>query len=235
MARKFYVKDGKFVKKGFDVNGILEAKNINYISSNTSIPVPQVVDYGIDSVSGEGYIEMEFIQGKTLEDKLFDMNSERIDKISRQLNGILSQLTTVSENYIGGTDPENYGIDDPIITINSSIRNIEEFNEALLNNVSSPMDMFLHVFRKMLFQNTHYKFVLTHGDLLPRNIIVDDEDNIKCILDWEVMGFYPEYWEFVKMGQYSWKSLWWKILSKLNIKYYQELSIFQVYIQSMIG
>lgn len=235
MSRNLYMRDGKFIKKGLNVNGILEAKNIAYISDNTSIPVPRVVNYGIDPVTGEGYIEMEFIQGKTLKDKLSDMTPEEIDKISLQLNNILSQLTSISKNYIGSIDPENYRIDDPIITINSSIRNIEEFNEILLNNASNPMAMFSCIFRKMLFQNTHYKFVLTHGDLLPRNIIVDNENNIKCILDWEVMGFYPEYWEFVKMGQCSWKSPWWEILSKLNIKYYQELSIFQLYVQSIIG
>ena len=235
MSRNLYVKDDKYIKKGLDVNGILEAKNISFILNNTSIPVPRVVNYGIDSVTGESYIEMEFVQGKPLKDRLFDMTSEAIDKISLQLNHILSQLRSISANYIGSIDPEIYAIDDPIITINSSIANIDDFNKVLLNNVSSSMCMFSHFFREMLFQRTHYKFLLTHGDLLPRNIIVDDNYNIKCILDWEVMGFYPEYWEFVKMAQCSWKSPWWKILSKLNIKYYQELSIFQLYVQSIIG
>lgn len=39
------------------------------------------------------------------------------------------------------------------------------------------------------------KFVLTHGDLTPRNIMVDD-GKITGIVDWERGGFYPEYAEY---------------------------------------
>jgi aminoglycoside phosphotransferase (APT) family kinase protein len=39
--------------------------------------------------------------------------------------------------------------------------------------------------------------VFTHGDLAPRNIIVKD-GKIAALLDWEVSGWYPEYWEYVK-------------------------------------
>ncbi|PSR88702.1 kinase-like domain-containing protein [Coniella lustricola] len=39
------------------------------------------------------------------------------------------------------------------------------------------------------------KFVLTHGDLTPRNIMVD-KGKITGIVDWERGGFYPEYAEY---------------------------------------
>ena len=56
---------------------------------------------------------------------------------------------------------------------------------------------------------------MTHGDLHPRNIMVvvdgaacyhdhsthvdsDQEIKITSILDWEMSGWYPDYWEFVK-------------------------------------
>lgn len=39
--------------------------------------------------------------------------------------------------------------------------------------------------------------LLTHNDLHPRNVTVRD-GKVAAILDWELAGFYPEYWEYVK-------------------------------------
>ncbi|KAI1667871.1 Phosphotransferase enzyme family protein [Pyrenophora tritici-repentis] len=46
--------------------------------------------------------------------------------------------------------------------------------------------------------DTHkHGIVFTHGDLKPNNIIVKD-GRMTAIIDWEMLGWYPEYWEFVK-------------------------------------
>lgn len=42
-----------------------------------------------------------------------------------------------------------------------------------------------------------YAIVFTHGDFYPRNIMVKD-GHVKAIIDWEMAGWYPEYWEFAK-------------------------------------
>lgn len=39
--------------------------------------------------------------------------------------------------------------------------------------------------------------VFTHGDLRPDNIIVKN-GRVTAIIDWEMAGWYPEYWEFAK-------------------------------------
>lgn len=45
--------------------------------------------------------------------------------------------------------------------------------------------------------------VLTHGDIRPANIIVQRNDDgtlaVNGIIDWECSGWYPPYWEAVKM------------------------------------
>ena len=38
--------------------------------------------------------------------------------------------------------------------------------------------------------------VFTHGDIAPRNIMVDETHRITGILDWETAGWYPDYWEY---------------------------------------
>ncbi|KAH8179737.1 sulfate permease family protein [Sarocladium implicatum] len=45
--------------------------------------------------------------------------------------------------------------------------------------------------------------VFTHGDLAPRNIMVDSAGRINGILDWELAGWYPDYWEQASMQKPS--------------------------------
>lgn len=60
--------------------------------------------------------------------------------------------------------------------------------------------------------STDHKIVLTHGDLAPRNILVH-EGEVVAILDWEMSGYYPEYWEYHK-AYYPphWDSSWFRRL-----------------------
>lgn len=39
------------------------------------------------------------------------------------------------------------------------------------------------------------EIVFTHGDLVPKNILVNDKGNVTAIVDWEFAGYYPKYWE----------------------------------------
>ncbi|KAI2039405.1 hypothetical protein LOZ02_002163 [Ophidiomyces ophidiicola] len=41
--------------------------------------------------------------------------------------------------------------------------------------------------------------VYTHGDIAPRNIMVDEKYQISGVLDWEFSGWYPEYWEYAQI------------------------------------
>ena len=46
------------------------------------------------------------------------------------------------------------------------------------------------------------KIVFSHGDLRPANIVVKSDQqgdySVSGVLDWEMGGFYPDYWESVK-------------------------------------
>lgn len=37
--------------------------------------------------------------------------------------------------------------------------------------------------------------VFTHGDIIPQNIMVDENYQVSGIVDWEAAGWYPDYWE----------------------------------------
>ncbi|KAF9219426.1 hypothetical protein BS17DRAFT_789246 [Gyrodon lividus] len=51
--------------------------------------------------------------------------------------------------------------------------------------------------------------ILSHGDLLPRNIILDGSTIIATV-DWESAGFYPEYWEYCRMNSPDWTTPQWQ-------------------------
>ncbi|KAF5646873.1 aminoglycoside 3 phosphotransferase [Fusarium sp. NRRL 52700] len=58
------------------------------------------------------------------------------------------------------------------------------------------------------------RFVLTHGDISPRNIMVDGT-TITGIIDWELSGFYPEYVEYAfALGIGTGIEEWWKPVLK---------------------
>lgn len=53
-----------------------------------------------------------------------------------------------------------------------------------------------------------HEIVLTHSDFSPRNILVRG-DQVVALIDWEMAGFYPEYWEYVKALYHpDWESRW---------------------------
>jgi len=59
------------------------------------------------------------------------------------------------------------------------------------------------------FLKDDHRIVLTHGDLQPRNIVVQG-DKVTGIIDWEFGGWYSEYWEYVKGTDLRGCEGWWR-------------------------
>jgi hypothetical protein len=92
-------------------------------------------------------------------------------------------------------------------TSSSPIRCEEDFNNFLFTNPYRTVGTKMHKLRSSMATSHHV--MMTHSDLHPRSIMVtwdvDDQNcivqksvEVSSILDWEVAGWYPEYWEFVK-------------------------------------
>ncbi|KAF9500010.1 hypothetical protein BDN71DRAFT_1382991, partial [Pleurotus eryngii] len=51
------------------------------------------------------------------------------------------------------------------------------------------------------------------GDLLPRNILANETT---AILDWELAGFCPSFWEYARVHHHGWRTPGWDhILGRL--------------------
>jgi hypothetical protein len=46
--------------------------------------------------------------------------------------------------------------------------------------------------------STPHRFCLTHNDLSPTNILIDDDHRLTAIIDWECVAWLPEYWEYTR-------------------------------------
>ncbi len=50
--------------------------------------------------------------------------------------------------------------------------------------------------------------VFTHGDVAPRNIMIDRSGHITGVIDWKLAGWYPDYWEYINIMNPSMNDDW---------------------------
>ncbi|KND87027.1 hypothetical protein TOPH_08325 [Tolypocladium ophioglossoides CBS 100239] len=72
-----------------------------------------------------------------------------------------------------------------------------------------------------------YDIRFTHADLSWENILVDVRTGkVNAILDWEMAGFWPEWWEYRKAVFGCRSQPWWtELLKKVIIGYVRETNI----------
>ncbi|OJD15020.1 hypothetical protein AJ78_04705 [Emergomyces pasteurianus Ep9510] len=182
--------------------------HIHKHSTNSAIPVPKPL--GAISIGKTTYMFMTHVQGSPL-DKLWPTLSKK-EKLSirEQLDVILAKLRKLPlpSQYLGIGNPP-YCIDCRMWrrTSNTHIENEAQFNQFLLSGNRTPVTTPYVEFVRPMLRDDHH-IVMTHGDLHPRNIMVVREQDqsrstthdirVTGIIDWELGGAYPEYWEFVK-------------------------------------
>ena len=73
---------------------------------------------------------------------------------------------------------------------------VQNFNTAYPTYTSEPDER-----TKLLIaqrKDKKFRIVLTHGDLLPHNILSDDDGRPIGIVDWEAAAWLPEHWEMTR-------------------------------------
>jgi hypothetical protein len=78
----------------------------------------------------------------------------------------------------------------------------KEFNDFLLVPLLPRISSQYYYLVRSKMKDDH-RIVFTHGDLHPRNIMVARDTEAETVtitglLDWELGGWYPEHWEYVK-------------------------------------
>lgn len=170
-----------------------EAEIMIYIKNNTNIPIPNVLDYGVDE-NGKNFIKMEKIEGDTLEKIWEKLDNNRKKEILLQLKKYIYEMRKLKFKYIG--IPVEKPCYEFLISENPAgpFYNLEDLYKYRIKKLTIDEKDFESYIKKP--KDYHiYNFVFSHNDIGPYNIMVKD-GKITGILDWELSGSYPSYWEY---------------------------------------
>ena len=167
------------------------------------IPVPTPL--GVLIATKTAYIFMSYVPGPTLDKVWSQLSNQQKGFIANELNSIflrLRELKMPEDALLGGIGGE--GCKDTRRHTRKSqkpIRSVSEFEDFIFSNPTFGSSVYIGLIRSMS-QSHAPEIVFSHADLRPANIVVkaDQQGNysISSILDWEMAGFYPDYWESVK-------------------------------------
>lgn len=177
------------VKFGYGVTAC-EAKTQEFAHRNVDaniVHIPRVYRYfqreDPDCGSLKGYLFMEYVPGKLLEEVDLDQNVDIIPRVAK----IVAHLGTTREGQVPGPldggKPRGYlWGDDGASTTFTCIEDMEAWLNKRLSLQDKSIDL------------SFSSLVLCHMDLCRRNMILR-ENNTICLLDWGYSGLYPRFFE----------------------------------------
>ncbi|RYP79237.1 hypothetical protein DL769_003060 [Monosporascus sp. CRB-8-3] len=226
----YHIDPKTIVKSGESVR-MSEAETMKFVRDRTSIPVPQVYNAYTDEESGHVRIVMEFIEGNNLDEVWDTYTDTGKESVISQLRGYMDELRQIKGSYIGSVDGSwcNDHYFDNGRGEYGPFASEAEFNSGITRALrkSKPYDwveFYCDIWEEVM---VGHEIVLTHNDLDPRNILVQGS-NVVALLDWELSGYYPEYWEYCKaMRRPDWESGWIKdrALEKIIQPYRKEMAV----------
>ncbi|KAL2815522.1 hypothetical protein BJX63DRAFT_160900 [Aspergillus granulosus] len=196
------------LENGIDVDHI---PMIDHLKQHApQLPIPAIHGILQQADSRRSFIFMSRAPGVPLSSIWKSMNGEQKASIKDQLNTIVAKFRSIpappSEDpraVLGGGNPRRCKDTRRDICIaDGPISNEAEFNAFISSRPRRTITGQITMIRSYL--TTDHNVVMTHGDLHPRNIMVSitpgnpDVITITAILGWEMCGWYPEYWEYVK-------------------------------------
>ena len=194
------VSSSAVVKYGRHIH-LCEARNMQYVSENTDIRLPAVIDaWEADDKTqydqyNTCYIVMEYIEGRLVSDIWLDLDFESRRSLQRQLFEYMCQLRAIKMDCpgpIGGGVSEGSFFTDYGAGPFQSREDMEAwFNDRLL-----VCHDFSHASQTPpgCFTGRFDKLVMCHLDIHPRNLILDSHEKL-WLLDWAFSGAYPPYFE----------------------------------------
>ncbi|RDW81538.1 aminoglycoside phosphotransferase family protein [Aspergillus mulundensis] len=203
--------NGRFaVKVGLQVP-LIEAETMKFLAANSKVRIPKVYDAFVDPESNKTYIIMDHVPGDTLRDLLPSLGRDEKARICELIKNKLTKLRSIpAPDYLGMIDHSPYldgvfwncGLDPKIC---GPFASEEELNCGMIEKLrQTESEQYIRLLRTMMDRTLHgHRTLFTHGDLQPKNIMVerlDDGDGAPdfkiTLIDWESAGWYPEYWDF---------------------------------------
>ncbi|KAM3515934.1 hypothetical protein MY11210_000474 [Beauveria gryllotalpidicola] len=161
------------------------------------------------------FLVMERVQGRTLEDAWPELGWCASLRLAFQLRRFISFIRSITSETAGSIITGNcrsFWLDDRFgLPARATVKQVMDFLSFWTDFRS---------IRREYQKNSHdhailsgsldlqaETFVLTHHDLAPRNIMIDAAGNA-WLLDWDLAGFYPVYFEYASMSNFKIPQSW---------------------------
>ena len=214
---------------GTDSN-IMEGLATHFVSMNTSIPVPTILDIAKDH-NGTLFL-MTRVPGTPVSDIDGGLNvasPEQLSVFTNTMRDWFTQLQSLRPPGDGsicgllGGDFWSYRI-----TFNYRVGPFESqdiFHEKMFCTLPPDADSAIVVLAQSVRQR-RYRMCFTHGDLSPNNILVDDQFRPVGLVDWHCAAWMPEYWDFTTAMWRRQRYLpWFNAFKSVFPQYEDELAI----------
>ncbi|OTA94094.1 hypothetical protein M434DRAFT_394996 [Hypoxylon sp. CO27-5] len=226
-----YKLDSKTIVKSSTRTRLVEAETMRFVRQHTSIPVPEVYNAYKDEESGHTRIIMEFVEGVELEEAWDKYSDAEKELVIDQLRSYMAELRQIKGSFIGAIDGswcDDHYFDDEVGGY-GPFKTEADFNSGIVRAMKKDrpyvhVDITCNLWQEIM---KGHEIVLTHNDFAPRNILVQGS-KVVAILDWELSGFYPEYWEYCKaLRRPDWQSGWIKerVLDRILDTWPKELAM----------
>ncbi len=199
--------DARMIVKCVDTNqDFTEYTSMQFLETHEpQIPAPR--PHGL-IVSGKlAYILMSFVPGSTLAEIWHTLDGPKKILLRDEINDIFLQIRKVewSEGTpLGGVGGEGCkDVRRNTKRSSSPMYTAKEFWEFQYSRTSCRSKIYIQFLRDLTRPLQSSKCVFTHGDVHPKNIMIEQNDNgeyhISGLVDWERSGFYPEDFECTKI------------------------------------
>ena len=187
------------------------------VKQHTSVPVPKILwPFSRNYEPGKGHIGMTFVRGFTLESKWDGLDESNKERICLEIWTMIAQWRRIpcpphlahlyqclADGSPATTDPLLKDDEDPprplytdeAVRVRIHQRYFRYNGQRYADSLPSMLP--------------HSEVsVFTHGDVAPRNIMVDKSCRITGFIDWELAGWYLEYWEYANIMKPTWDKDW---------------------------
>lgn len=238
------VRENFAVKIGFSIPP-LEAENMKFVAVNSKVPVPKVHDHFVDPETQKRYIIMDYVPGTDLEKLLPSLTSVEKRTVSKRIRNAIDELRRIpAQGYFGNLThtPYTEGVlstpdDNPVIS--GPFESQEQMNDGILMRLGQKESPhYIRLLQGMIDRTLKgHKIVFAHGDLQPKNIMVerngsceDGSSDFKItLIDWNLSGWYPEFWDFCNSTLYcQFKPNWLELVPDILDQYPLEYLMMQV-------
>lgn len=198
----FRISENLVVKAANESCLITEHKNLSFLQAcKPSFPAP--IPHGLLRLGVHCFLFTSYIPGIDLEKAWPELDLTQKQDISNQLDVLLTDLRSIPfqrSTPLGGIES---GVCSDLRRTRhistKSIMSVEEFEDFVFHG-STNNTLYTRLLRSLMPKSTDVVF--THGDIRPANIMVKRDGRgvwrITALIDWELSGYYPDYWEAIK-------------------------------------